>query len=69
MNGMKMRKGLIGIMLIMASTCMANERDSLSYTPSDTLVFTPEVVVKKEKKNIFKGFTNVMDHITGFFMG
>lgn len=56
-------------MLMAAQVCMADETDSLSLTPPDTLVYTPEVVVEKEKKNFFRKVTNVMDHVTNYFMG
>ena len=74
---MKMKRiGMALVALVMSLACLAQEEvdlplraDSLSYSPTDTLVYTPEVVVKKEKKNIFRGITNVMDHVTDFFMG
>ena len=59
----------MGLLLMISSVCVAQEVDSLSITPSDTLIYTPEVVVEKERKNIFKKVTNVMDHVTNFFMG
>lgn len=74
---MKMKRiGMALVALVMSLACLAQEEvdlplraDSLSSSPTDTLVYTPEVVVKKEKKNIFRGITNVMDHVTDFFMG
>ncbi len=69
------KKGLTVVLLVMSSLCMAQDVDSLYIptdsmpSPKDTLIYTPEVVVNKEKRNFFKGVTNIMDHITDFFMG